>query len=296
MRFSIVIPTCARPDRLARCLECVTAQAVESGDCEIIVTDDSPDDASRKRVALDFPQVRWTQGSRRGPAANRNHGASEARGEWLLFLDDDCEAQPGWLEAIRGLLGGDAIPGVMPGGDAIPGVKPPGIEVIEGQTVCPGQTDHPLEEQVENLAGGNYWSCNLAVRRERFNQLGRFDEDFLEPAGEDMEFAWRIRQAGVQTCFCPAALVFHPPRFIGWRGIWRRTWMIRWMALYRLKTGTSTGLVPDLILNHLRTTLHFFTRFDAARWRTRCFQEAWKWMTFPVVIPYMVYWDRRFKK
>lgn len=311
MLISVIIPTYARPYRLACCLSCVLAQDFPRDDYEIIVTDDSPDDASHNIIDRDFPQVRWIQGPRRGPAANRNHGATKASGEWLLFLDDDCEPQPGWLKAIRD-NGGDDIPGVpipslqkqtseseenrTPGMSSPPLSASPSPNVLEGKTVCPGKTDHPLEEHVENLTGDNFWSCNLAVRRKIFEELGGFDEDFLEAGGEDMEFAWRLRQVGVPTLFCPALLVFHPPRRIGWKGFWHRTWMIRWMALYRLKTGIQSPLIPDLILELLRTTVHLVTRFDSSRWRARLFQQIWKWITFPLILPYMIYWNYCFKK
>jgi len=291
MLISVIIPTCARPDRLVRCLSCVQTQEFPTDDYEIIVTDDSPDDTSHKILTRDFPRVRWIQGPRRGPAANRNHGATKASGDWLIFLDDDCEPQPGWLEAGHDNIPQNPTPDKLetPGMTSLP-------EVLEGKTVCPSKTDHPLEEQVENLTGDNFWSCNLAVHRKIFEELGGFDEDFLEAGGEDMEFAWRIKQIGLSTRFCSQMLVFHPPRRIGWKGLWHRTWMIRWMALYRLKTGMQSALVPDLILDLLRSTLHLVTRFDPTRWRARCFQQAWKWITFPVVLPYMIYWNFRFKK
>ena len=59
-------------------------------------------------VNEEFPMVRWNEGPRRGPAANRNFGARVADGEWLIFLDDDCNPRPGFLAAYlkaNGALG-----------------------------------------------------------------------------------------------------------------------------------------------------------------------------------------------
>src|SRR5439155_4504610 len=117
------------------------------------------------------------------PAANRNHGAKHARGEWLAFVDDDCLPDKGWLEAI-----------------AEAALKPTS-EVIEGKTVIPDKVDNPFRQGVENLSGGNFWSCNLAIRRAAFWQIGAFDEDFLEAGGEDMELAFRIRRNDLRTLF-----------------------------------------------------------------------------------------------
>jgi glycosyltransferase involved in cell wall biosynthesis len=223
--------------------------------------------------------VHWLQGPRRGPAANRNCGAHAATGEWLAFVDDDCEPQAGWLEGMAQAIG-----------DA---------DVIEGRVIAPGAADSPFEEHVENLHGGVLWSCNLAVRRDVFERLGGFDEGFSEAGGEDMEFAWRVARANLQVKFAPAALVHHTPRSIGWRGLWRRTWMIRWMSLYRLKTGQARSLpggLRDECTLLLRQTVQLVTRREEPSPRRRVFAVAWRWFTFPLVLPYVLYWDWRFKR
>lgn len=272
MKFSVVIPTCHRPDLLARCL-----RGLSVADAEIIVSDDSRDDASRALVERDFPQVRWVAGPRRGPAANRNNGARAATGEWLAFVDDDCEPQSGWLAALARAAAE--------------------VDVVEGCTRAPGATDSPFEEHVENLHGGVLWSCNFAIRREAFERLGGFDEDFLEAGGEDMEFAWRVSRTGLRVRFAPEALVHHPPRHIGWHGLWRRTWMIRWMSLYRIKTGCARPLpasVVDESVLLLRQTVQLVTRREQPWPCSRCFTVVWRWLTFPLVLPYILYWDWRF--
>ena len=212
-------------------------------------------------------------------AANRNHGARLARSEWLAFTDDDCLPQPGWLEALAAM----AI-------DA---------DVIEGRTQTPGAVDSPFEEHVENEHGGVLWSCNFAVRREVFERLGGFDEDFREAGGEDMEFAWRVQRAGLRVRFAPDALVHHPPRLIGWRGLWRRTWMIRWMSLYRLKTGQLRSLpvaMTDEVTLLFRITSQLLSRPDAQWPRRQYFSVAWRWFTFPLVLPYILFWNWRFSR
>jgi GT2 family glycosyltransferase len=272
MKISVIIPTCHRAETLARCL-----RGLDAGATEIIVADDSRDETTRALVAREFPAVRWMRGPQRGPAANRNAGARAATGDWLAFIDDDCEPQPGWPAALERATAE--------------------ADVVEGRTLAPGATDSPFEEHVENLHGGVLWSCNLAVRREAFERLGGFDEDFLEAAGEDMEFAWRVARAGLRVRFTAEALVHHPPRRIGWRGLWRRTWMIRWMSLYRLKTGLACawpGAIVEEIVLLLRITAQLVTRRDASWPRRQYFTVVWRWLTFPLVLPYVLYWNRHF--
>jgi GT2 family glycosyltransferase len=253
---------------------------------EIIVTDDSSDSSTKELVEKEFPYVRWIPGPRRGPAANRNHGARAATGNWLAFIDDDCEPQPGWLEAISAHCWAD---------------------VVEGQTICPSNRDDPFEEQVENLNGDNFWSCNLAMRRSAFFELGGFDEDFLDAAGEDMELAWRIRRSDLRTVFTPAAQVIHRARRISWRMLLWRTWLLRWRLLYRLKTGDDlspnagalrigSALVGRETTELMRLIVHLFTRRDAKRPRSQLFHTVRRMVTFPIVLPYLLVWEFRFRK
>ena len=237
-------------------------------------------------LARDFPAIRCLSGPRRGPAANRNHGALAATTEWLVFLDDDCIPQPGWLKAIA---------------------THAEAEVVEGRTVCPDACDDPFTEQVENLKGDNFWSCNLAMRRSVFLELGGFDEDFTEAAGEDMELAWRIRRRNLRAVFVPEAEVLHPARRASIARFWRRTWMIRWMALYRLKTGEAPPLgssrtrvygsaIRREVMDLLRLTAQLVTRPDPYRPSSQLFQVLHRWVTFPLVLPWQLYWERRFRQ
>ncbi len=271
MKISVVIPTCHRPASLARCLEKLL------GAEEVIVTDDSRDDATKELVEKNVPRAIWTRGPQRGPAANRNHGARAAAGEWIAFVDDDCVPDEKWLDAIR-CAAEDA-------------------DIVEGKTLCPGQRDTPFEEHVENLTGGVLWSCNFAIRRALFEQMGGFDEDFLEAGGEDMEFAWRVARAGHRVVFAPTAVVVHPPRRLTWPMLWRRaTWQQRWGVLYGVKTGARTPFFLAACLDLLRTTLHLVTRFERGHWRASVFRQVLKWLTFPLVLPYLAVWDFRFRR
>jgi len=288
-QFSVVIPTCHRNDLLARCLESVRPgkQVAEADSYEVIVTDDSRWQTAEAMMREQFPWARWVQGPSRGPAANRNNGAHHATGEWICFIDDDCIANKGWIAAFR-----DAS------SDA-------SIDLMEGQTTIPDQSDNPFQHAVSNERGGAYWSCNLAVRRERFLASGEFDEDFLEAASEDMEFAHRFHARHFRSQFYPKALVYHPVRSIGWGSIWKRIFMIRWAAMYHYKVDDGLHLsdppalnilraFKDTILNHLRVTWRDLRNWNEPYWKSRSFWFLLRWATFPVVLPYYLYWVYRY--
>ena len=99
---SIVIPTLDRPAALARALASVLAQrGLEPAALEVVVVDNSAGGSAAAALSL-FPAsaFRLLSEPRPGIANARNAGVAAAAGEWVAFLDDDEEAQPGWLAAL----------------------------------------------------------------------------------------------------------------------------------------------------------------------------------------------------
>jgi glycosyltransferase involved in cell wall biosynthesis len=64
---------------------------------EVIVSDDGNAEQTKKSLGVEYEWVKFKQGKKKGPAANRNNGAKHANGEWLVFTDDDCLPQTNWL-------------------------------------------------------------------------------------------------------------------------------------------------------------------------------------------------------
>jgi GT2 family glycosyltransferase len=290
INFSVIIPTYHRDADLAHCLDRLApgAQTLDPARYEVIVTDAGTRTTAEAMLREKYPWARWIHAPGKGPGANRNHGARAAQGEWLVFVDDDCLPDRGWLAVIH-TASAEA-----------------GVEVVEGRTEIPDCRDHPLYYAPRNPHGGLLWSCNLAIRRASFERLGGFDEDLVEQC-EDMEFAARIHRSGMGRSFAHDALVLHPMRRIGWRGVWRQTLRNRWHLLYALKTGgsppldTSTPVVvvklaAKLFLNLLRTTAHLVTRHHPHEWRTKWFTQAWSLVTFPFALPYLICWELRFRE
>lgn len=196
MKFSVVIPTCERPAELADCLRRLApgAQTLPAADYEVIVTDDGAAPV-RELLAANFPWARWAAGPRRGPAANRNHGGEVASGEWLVFTDDDCTPEPGWLAGYAAAVR-----------------DRPAVRVLEGRTLASGTRTAIDMEAPVNSHGGFLWSCNFAIDRTLFRELGGFDTGFPSAAMEDVELRLRLRERGERFKFVPEALVYHPWR------------------------------------------------------------------------------------
>lgn len=199
--LSVVIPTYERPNDLRICLNSLSKDIqLGSPSYEIIVSDDSKSDSSRILIEKDFPHVHWGEGKKIGPAGNRNAGVDRARGEWIVFLDDDCIAQEGYLDAYAKAIKGNQE-----------------IQVFEGRIFADRPRKTWAEGCPENEHGGMLWTSNLCVSRILFMEIGGLDERF-QIAYEDVDFALRLKQKGIQSIFVSDAAVCHPWRTLKHEG------------------------------------------------------------------------------
>jgi GT2 family glycosyltransferase len=170
---SVVVPTCGRPDLLARCLEALERQTLPASEFEVIVVDDSR--------------------TRDGPATARNRGWRQARGEIVAFTDDDCIPAQDWLKnGLQKMQHHDAVCGriVMP----IP-ARP---------------TDY--ERDAQGLERAEFVTANCFVRNAVLERLGGFDESFRLAWREDSDLHFRLLGAGARLARAPDAIVVHPVR------------------------------------------------------------------------------------
>jgi hypothetical protein len=173
-------------------------------------------------------------------SAARNAGAEAALGEVLAFTDDDCEPDREWIARLR--------PFFLTGRYAAGGPNlPPKPATWEEAVVCaaPGAPSHVMldDDEAEHLPG-----CNLVVTKTAFNAIGGFDPQF-HTAGDDVDFCWRLRDAGFRLGFVPGAFVWH----------WRRP-SIRAFLRQQLGYGLAERL---LLAKHPRR----FSKTGHARWQ-----------------------------
>jgi GT2 family glycosyltransferase len=241
--FSVVIPTRDRNDTLALCLDRLApgAQTLPHDQYEVIVADDSARTAARDLVTERFPWARWVAGPRRGPAANRNTGARIARGEWLAFTDDDCLPGPEWLDAFA----------------IARSEKAEALEALEGRTTCRAGLNSPRQTAPVNLEGGVLWSCNFAIRRAGFAQVGGFDERYPYAHMEDADLRIRLLKAGYMIRFVAAAEIDHPPRSMAWGT--RLARVHESSVLHMVLHGPVRGL-PWYLVNQTRARLSRIVR------------------------------------
>jgi GT2 family glycosyltransferase len=242
--FSVVIPTYERPYDLRICLNSLRKEIQQgSHTYEIIVTDDSKSDESRKMVEKEFPDVSWGKGKQNGPAGNRNAGVERAKGKWIVFLDDDCIAQEGYLNAYAKAIKANR-----------------GMQVFEGRIFVDRPRKTWAEGCPENENGGMLWTSNLCVNRKLFLEMGGLDERF-KIAFEDVDFAHRLRLRRINSKFVFDASVCHP-----WRGLraggnnWKRKgYELESLLLFLNKHPEACGKYGS-VNNYLRNFCRMMTK------------------------------------
>jgi glycosyltransferase involved in cell wall biosynthesis len=191
--LSIVVPTYKRPDDLRKFLNCVRPQVAFRPDRHLIVVNDGAHDSAYQAV-LDEQDDWFTylpKPKNEGPAAARNHAARHARGDFIVFTDDDCRPRPHWLDYIQAALE------TQPWLDGVAGYTDPHFGnpdslrewLIARSNILPGAIHDDLGRLICAVTAA------LAVRRDWFERVDGFDETF-RPAGEDLDLTQRLIKAG----------------------------------------------------------------------------------------------------
>lgn len=208
IRFSVVIPTFQRRELLVRNVEALRRQ--ELRDFEVLVVVDGSTDGSAEALrGLDLPfELTVLEQANAGAAQARNAGAAKARGEILLTLDDDMEADPRMLaEHDRShRAGADVVFGDMP---LHPGS--PSNMLSWGVGDWARRRCERLSAPGAQIRHDDFLTGQLSVSRAAYDAVGGFDASFTREGlfgGEDIDFGYRLSQAGYEIVFNPAAVSF----------------------------------------------------------------------------------------
>lgn len=211
MQVSIIVITRNRAACLHRVLETLIGQHVQGEAYEIIVVDNNSADATAsvvnnfKRVFGD--RIQYVFEPEVGMSKARNKGAYTAKGEILLFIDDDALASPHWLHDHCSLY--EVFPDLVAAGGKIELLLDNGRPkwLPDELLIVLGHLNYSDKESLISYPDHPF-GVNFSIKRNRFMEVGGFDERMRNYNDEKM-FFYKLFLSKCKVGYSPNALVYH---------------------------------------------------------------------------------------
>jgi glycosyltransferase involved in cell wall biosynthesis len=214
MKATVCIPS-VRPGALGTTIRSVLAQTCQDWELLVVGQGDAATEtvleAAVGAAAGGDPRVSYVHLAERGCSRARNAGTRLARGEVIAFLDDDCEAEPAWLETIVSAF--DADPELGAVGGAVIGPEKLGA-LASCPTVMPTEALYDPAVTPQRPPDGWDWiGANCAFRLTATARVGPWDElmgpGMPFPVGEDTDYKLRLESLGVRMLTTPRSRILH---------------------------------------------------------------------------------------
>ena len=206
MKYSIIVPVYNRPNEVDELLQSLCQQTVK--DFEVLIIEDGSiktcKDVCDKYANILVLHYHAKENS--GPGQSRNYGAERAKGEYVIILDSDVVLPATYIEAIDKSLTSEII--AFGGPDAAhPSFTP--IQKAISYSMTSFFTTGGIRGGKAKLDKFYPRSFNMGIRRDVYLQLGGFTKMRF---GEDIDFSYRIVEAGYRPQLFPEAWVWHKRR------------------------------------------------------------------------------------
>ncbi len=209
---SIVIPVY---NQFAYTYVCLKSIAKNSGDIhyEVIIADDCSTDLTRqiKKAISGIRVVRNKENLRF--LLNCNNAAKQAKGKYILFLNNDTQVMDNWLQPLVELIERNDKIGMVGSKLIYPDGRlqeAGGILWKDGSAWNYGHLDDPTKPEYNYVKEADYISgAAIMIRADLWRQLGGFDEHFAPAYCEDSDLAFQVRAAGYKVMFQPKSVVIH---------------------------------------------------------------------------------------
>lgn len=209
---SVVIPVHGKREYTVACLRSLARHGAQVPFETIVVDDASPDDTVEVLAGVQGLRL-ISNHENLGFIGSCNAGAAEARGEFLVFLNNDTQVTPGWMDALLrcfteraqcGIAGSRLIypDGRLQEAGALVFADGGGWNV--GRFESRNETAYRYRRQTDYVSG-----AALMIRREVFQRIGGFDARFSPAYFEDVDLAFAVRRLGLQVWYEPASTVVH---------------------------------------------------------------------------------------
>lgn len=212
MLISVIVVNLDRRDLLRACLTSLMRQSIQ--EFEVIVVDNGSLDGSAEMVEQEFPSARLIRNSKnRGFCGANNQGIAMARGDFIALLNNDAEAERGWLAGLARVFSLDPRVGMAASKILVHG-DPRRIDKV-GHLIYPdgqnrGRGSGEMDAGQYDTQEETLWpdGCAAMYRTQMLRSIGGFDEDFFA-YGDDAELGLRARIAGWLCVYTPDAVVKH---------------------------------------------------------------------------------------
>jgi len=212
-RASIIVLTRTTPDTIERCLRSLAEHLPDEIPIETIVLLNGADaDVSERVRHIDGITV-LTSSVNMGFGEGCNYAAQHARGEFLIFLNDDATIERGWLEELVGAADRDPDAGAVgslvlfPDGtiqESGSAISSDGMTMPIGRGETTAASRFSFARRVDFCSG-----CSLLVRRWAWERLGGFCDLFYPAYFEDADFCVALRSLGLHVLVAPNSRVRH---------------------------------------------------------------------------------------
>ena len=297
MKYSIVVPVFNRPDEVDELLESLTRQTLK--DFEVIIVEDGSKTPCKDvcEKYADVLALHYYYKENSGPGQSRNYGAERANGEWLIVLDSDVVLPDGYIEAVDRNLEESELTNhklqtsnikvqSFGGPDAAhPSFTP--VQKAISYSMTSFFTTGGIRGGKAKLDKFYPRSFNMGIRRDVYLQLGGFSKMRF---GEDIDFSYRIVEAGYRPQLIPEAWVWHKRR-TDFRKFFRQVYNsgIARINLEKRHPGTmklvhllpavfTVGVIALVLISAVgRALMHYVDR------------DQFYWMCFAPWIPILLY-------
>ena len=207
MKYSFIVPVFNRPDEVDELLESLCSQTLKV--CEVIIGEDGSQkpckDVCDKYASILALHYYYKENS--GPGQSRNYGVERAQGDYVIILDSDVVLPQGYLESVECRV--ESVGIVAWGGPdaAHPSFTP--VQKAISYSMTSFFTTGGIRGGKKKLDKFFPRSFNMGIRRDVYLQLGGFSKMRF---GEDVDFSYRIVEAGYQPQLFPDAWVWHKRR------------------------------------------------------------------------------------
>ena len=207
MKYSIIVPVFNRPDEVDELLQSLCGQTIK--DFEVLIVEDGSvkpckDVCDKYASILD---LHYYAKENSGPGQSRNYGAERANGEYVIILDSDVVLPASYLQAVEDELKQNPCE-AFGGPDAThPSFTP--IQKAISYSMTSFFTTGGIRGGKAKLDKFYPRSFNMGIRRDVYLQLGGFTKMRF---GEDIDFSYRIVEAGYMPRLFPEAWVWHKRR------------------------------------------------------------------------------------